>query len=528
VFVANALQHLSASSKDVTSTSAAAEDKSSSKAEKRKREEVEVTGSGTAATSSGCLGYVVVSEAGASVYSASERAREEFPPEVLDISYVGAVSIGRRLVDPLSELVKVQVRFTFWTLVVTCYALCCAMTSFFTFICAQPASLGVGMYQHDLSDKGITERLRNVVEDCVNTVGIDINTASSDLLRYVSGLSDANVREIIAHRTASGAAATSSAKAKKGAAGGHAGRLECLADLKSIKGIGPKTFRNCAGFMRVYNGSESLDVTNIHPDDYDVARMMLELHRNGKVGAAGGDSEEGTSKVNKKQKTGKIETTEPATNSTSTEGSSPWSAFLQSHPVRDAGAVEDGKKKAQRSDPYALLRTKTPGELSQIWAWLQEAGLVRDSSAQASHSTTAVNGPFMSLPKVQRGIPEDFHVKIEVGSVVQGVIRNVTTFGAFVDLGGVEIGDSKGEGGTKGKGKASCDGLLHCSKYRDYVKRQPAGAKLDANAMSKEIYVGREVKVKILAIEEVEGGKEGGKSGHHEKRRIALDLMDLL
>jgi predicted RNA-binding protein with RPS1 domain len=175
-----------------------------------------------------------------------------------------------------------------------------------------------------------------------------------------------------------------------------------------------------------------------------------------------------------------------------------------------------------------VLRAKTAGELAQIWAWLLEAGLVREGSAQAPITHAAANGPFMSLPKVQRGIPQDFHVKVEVGSVVPGVIRNVTTFGAFVDLGGVEIGDSKSVSGAKGKGKVSCDGLLHCSKYRDYAKRQPAGAQLDANAMSKEIYVGREVKVKILAIEEVDGGKESGKGGHHDKRRIALDLVELL
>ena len=154
------------------------------------------------------------------------------------------------------------------------------------------------MYQHDLTDKGISDRLREVVEDCVNTVGIDINTASSDLLRYVSGLSDANVREIIAYRTGiiseknskkpSSNTTTGSTSTKKTTAttttssssmtstGGN--RINSLSELLSIKGIGPKTYRNCAGFMRVYSGTEPLDVSNIHPDDYDIARAMIRVY----------------------------------------------------------------------------------------------------------------------------------------------------------------------------------------------------------------------------------------------------------
>lgn len=385
------------------------------------------------------------------------------------------------------------------------------------------------MYQHDLSDKGITDRLRNVVEDCVNVVGVDVNTASADLLRYVSGLNDTNVKEIMAHR--SGSAASLEATVKKASSAKKTssvtpGRLMSLSDLRGVKGIGPKTFSNCAGFLRVYNGTEPLDATNIHPDDYALARDMLKIYKKENTASIDTSLPE-AKKSRKKDKTDRLESSEEAEQQTATApmqensskaGSSFWERCLRT-------AVEGGAKK----DPYALLRAKSAAELEQIWTWLQEAHLAPVSSASASLS----KGPYMSAPKLLQRLPVDFQAKIEVGSIVQGVIRNVTTFGAFVDLGGVEIhsADSSGSssGGNKSKGKASCDGLLHSSKYRDYFNKRAAGAKTPgtaAMAMASEIYVGREVKVKIIAIDDA--GASGGKSDGHDKRRISLDLLELL
>lgn len=387
------------------------------------------------------------------------------------------------------------------------------------------------MYQHDLSDKGITDRLRNVVEDCVNVVGVDVNTASADLLRYVSGLSDANVREIMAHRSGAASASASAAKkaSKKSADTAAPGRLVSLADLRGVKGIGPKTFNNCAGFLRIYDGTEPLDATNIHPDDYALAREMLKIHKREadavvihdnddeqEAKRAKKEKREKKEKKHKKDRDGETPAEAEKEKETTTESPTKvsfWEGLL-STPAHSS------------KDPYDLLRTKTAAELEQIWAWLQEARIAPQSSSAAQ----LLKGPYMSQPKLLQRLPADFQAKIEVGSVVQGVIRNVTTFGAFVDLGGVEI-HSEGTSGTKGKGKASCDGLLHSSKYRDYFNKRAAtgSVKTPANAataMASEIYVGREVKVKIISIDDA--GASGGKSDGHDKRRIALDLLELL
>lgn len=378
------------------------------------------------------------------------------------------------------------------------------------------------MYQHDLSDKGITDRLRNVVEDCVNVVGVDVNSASADLLRYVSGLNDANVKEILAHRSGTTSGDSSAKKASSAKKSSTApGRLQSLADLRGVKGIGPKTFSNCAGFLRVYDGTEPLDATNIHPDDYALAREMLKIYKKEvTVSDAIVPEAKKSKKKDKKEETETVDLT-VGESQASTKSGSFWEKCLNT-------VTESGAKK----DPYALLRAKSVAELEQIWTWLQEARLAPTSSS-SSMSSGLLKGPYMSAPKLLQRLPADFQAKIEVGSVVQGVIRNVTTFGAFVDLGGVEIqsaeSNSGSSGGGKSKGKASCDGLLHSSKYRDYLMKRAGGAKTPGNAamaMASEIYVGREVKVKIISIDDAGAG--GGKSDGHDKRRISLDLLELM
>ncbi len=173
------------------------------------------------------LAYVMVSEAGASVYSASDIARAEFPD--LDVSMRGAVSIARRLQDPLAELVKID-----------------------------PQSIGVGLYQHDVDQKKLGATLDAVVESVVNYVGVDVNTASAALLGYVAGISKKVAAAIVAHRDANGP-------------------FESRAGLKKVKGLGPKAFEQAAGFLRVPGSKNPLDNTTIHPETYDATKQLLEL-----------------------------------------------------------------------------------------------------------------------------------------------------------------------------------------------------------------------------------------------------------
>ena len=173
------------------------------------------------------LAYVMVSEAGASVYSASDVARQEFPD--LDVSLRGAVSIARRLQDPLAELVKID-----------------------------PKSIGVGLYQHDVDQHQLAAALDAVVESVVNHVGVDVNTASPQLLRYVSGVSQRLANAIVTHRNENGP-------------------FTSRVDLKKVKGLGPKAFEQAAGFLRVPGGRQLLDNTTIHPESYGAARALLEL-----------------------------------------------------------------------------------------------------------------------------------------------------------------------------------------------------------------------------------------------------------
>ena len=170
--------------------------------------------------------YVIVNEAGASVYSASKLASEEFPK--FDVGQRSAASIARRLQDPLAELVKID-----------------------------PKSIGVGQYQHDMNQKKLGESLSGVVEDCVNKVGVDLNTASAPLLSYISGISGAIAKNIVAYREENG-------------------RFTDRRELLKVPKLGPKAYEQCAGFMRIQGGTNPLDGTGVHPESYEAAEKLLE------------------------------------------------------------------------------------------------------------------------------------------------------------------------------------------------------------------------------------------------------------
>lgn len=171
--------------------------------------------------------YVIVSEAGASVYSASELATKEYPD--LDVTVRGAISIGRRLQDPLAELVKID-----------------------------PKSIGVGQYQHDVTVKRLDESLKNIVEDCVNNVGVDLNTATPALLSYISGINSGIAQNIVAYRD-------------------ETGKFKSRKELLKVKRLGAKAYEQCAGFLRVDNSKEPLDGTSVHPESYEACKKLMTI-----------------------------------------------------------------------------------------------------------------------------------------------------------------------------------------------------------------------------------------------------------
>jgi uncharacterized protein len=308
---------------------------------------------------------VTVSEAGASVYSASDVARQEFPD--LDLTVRGAISIARRLQDPLSELVKVD-----------------------------PKSIGVGQYQHDVDQRQLQQSLETVIESCVNRVGVDLNTSSWTLLRYVAGVTERTALNIVSYRN-------------------EHGQFRSRADLNKVSGIGAKTFEQAAGFLRIRNGDNPLDMTAVHPESYGVVEEIAKS-LNAPVGELIRRPEL-LAKVDAKQLSG------------------------GSYTVKDI--LEELKKPGR--DP-------------------------RDRFVAPSFSETV-----REIADVQ---PE---------MVLEGVVTNVTKFGAFVDIG------------------VHQDGLVHISELSNRFIKDPAEA----------VKAGQIVKVKVL-------------SADAKTKRIALSMKALM
>ena len=200
--------------------------------------------------------YVIVNEAGASVYSASKLATEEFPN--FDVGQRSAASIARRLQDPLAELVKID-----------------------------PKSIGVGQYQHDMNQKKLNESLTAVVENCVNRVGVDLNTASASLLEYISGISKTLAKNIVSYREENG-------------------RFRDRRELLKVSKLGPKAFEQCAGFMRISDGTNPLDATSVHPESYQAAQKLMETLGYTKEDIVKGGLKGISKKVHDKKKLAKI------------------------------------------------------------------------------------------------------------------------------------------------------------------------------------------------------------------------------
>lgn len=273
--------------------------------------------------------YTIVNEGGASVYSASKLASEEYPD--LDVTTRGAMSLGRRLQDPLAELVKID-----------------------------PKHIGVGQYQHDMNQKNLSEALGAVVEDCVNRVGVDLNTASPSLLSYVAGISSSVAKNIVAYREENG-------------------KFTDRKQLLKVAKLGPKAYEQCAGFLRISDGKEVLDSTSVHPESYEVSRILMK-----KIGISESDIKGGVQVIDDKIK-------------------SAYPAKTQKESVRKM-AEDIGIGEFTVKDIIAELRK--PG---------------RDPREDAP-------------PVVFRNDVRSFE-DLKEGMEMSGTVRNVVDFGAFVDIG---------------------------------------------------------------------------------------------
>ena len=364
--------------------------------------------------------YVIVNEAGASVYSASKLATEEFPS--FDVGQRSAASIARRLQDPLAELVKID-----------------------------PKSIGVGQYQHDMNQKKLGEALHGVVEDSVNKVGVDLNTASAPLLEYISGISKAIAKNIVDYRETNG-------------------RFTNRKQLLKVAKLGPKAFEQCAGFMRITDGDNPLDATSVHPESYGAAEQLLE-----KLGLSMDDLKELQKKA----------------------------------AVKPAKTASQPKPKKQ--EKKVVIRNTNTAMGKALAAAMGGVSLAQDAdmkSAPAQKQETAVNGLerrvkdkkkmaeelgigeitltdiLKELEKPARDPREDMPAPIlrsdvldmkdlKPGMILKGTVRNVIDFGVFVDIG------------------VHQDGLVHISQITDKYIKHPLEA----------VNVGDIVDVKVMDVD---------------------------
>ena len=318
--------------------------------------------------------YAIVSEAGASVYSASKLATEEYPD--INVSLRGAISIARRLQDPLAELVKID-----------------------------PKAIGVGQYQHDVNQKKLSESLTGVVEDAVNSVGVDVNTATPSLLSYVSGINKAIAKNIVSYRDENG-----SLKQRK--------------DLLKVPKLGKVAFEQCAGFLRIYNGKNPLEVTGVHPESYEKTEKLLS-----KMGYKVDD-------------------------------------------ILDSEKLSTLREELKHVNLEAMSKELDIGELTL-------ADIINELSKPG-------RDPRDDMPKqILRSDVLKFE-DLKEGMVLKGTVRNVTDFGAFVDIG------------------VKHDGLVHISELSNKFVKNP----------SEIVSVGDIVEVKVIGIDQ-------------EKQKVSLSMKDV-
>ena len=377
--------------------------------------------------------YVIVNEAGASVYSASKLATEEFPN--FDVGQRSAASIARRLQDPLAELVKID-----------------------------PKSIGVGQYQHDMNQKHLSEALGNVVEDCVNKVGVDLNTASASLLEYISGISKVIAKNIVDYRE-------------------NNGRFTSRKQLLKVAKLGPKAFEQCAGFLRILEGENPLDATSVHPESYEATLKLLD-----KMGLTMEDVKAAQKKAASEK--GKVKKTAPKQEKKQNKVV-----------IRNTGTAM-GKALAAAMGNMAL----ETGEGNASASSKKEEGVttvstlerkIKDKKKIASElgiGEITLTDILKELEKPARDPREDMPAPIlrsdvlemkdlKPGMILKGTVRNVIDFGAFVDIG------------------VHQDGLVHISQITDRFIKHPLEA----------VSVGDVVDVQVISVDTA-------------KKRIALTM----
>ena len=376
--------------------------------------------------------YVIVNEAGASVYSASKLATEEFPN--FDVGQRSAASIARRLQDPLAELVKID-----------------------------PKSIGVGQYQHDMNQKKLGEALGGVVEDCVNKVGVDLNTASASLLEYISGVSKAIAKNIVDYREQNG-------------------RFRSRAQLLKVPKLGPKAYEQCAGFLRILDGDNPLDATSVHPESYQAAMQLLD-----KMGLTMDD-------VRKAQKA--------AASKNAVKKESSGAAKKEAKPKQQKVVIRNtntamgkalaaamgGMVMAAEEDPTKQKKGAAQGakaDGSQAVSSLEKK--IKDKKQMAEElgiGEITLTDILKELEKPSRDPRENMPAPIlrsdvldmkdlKPGMILKGTVRNVIDFGAFVDIG------------------VHQDGLVHISQITDRFIKHPLEA----------VSVGDIVDVQVLTVD---------------------------
>ena len=365
--------------------------------------------------------YVIVNEAGASVYSASKLATEEFPE--FDVGQRSAASIARRLQDPLAELVKID-----------------------------PKSIGVGQYQHDMNQKKLEEALAGVVEDCVNKVGVDLNTASAPLLGYISGISKTVAKNIVIYREENG-------------------RFTNRKQLLEVAKLGPKAFEQCAGFMRIQDGSNMLDATSVHPESYDAAEKLLK-----KLGITKEDLKRiqadavkspGPDKNVSKNDKGKGKKKEFVIKNTNTAFGAAFAKAFGNSGIPVADTAESGNNKNEGNSLARRIKDKKKMAAELGIGEITLGDILKELEKPARDPRDE-----MPLPILRTDVLEMKDLK--EGMVLKGTVRNVIDFGAFVDIG------------------VHQDGLVHISQLSNnrFVKHP-----LDV------VSVGDIVDVKVLSVD---------------------------
>ncbi|MBE5874145.1 MAG: RNA-binding transcriptional accessory protein [Lachnospiraceae bacterium] len=380
--------------------------------------------------------YVIVNEAGASVYSASKLATEEFPQ--FDVGQRSAASIARRLQDPLAELVKID-----------------------------PKSIGVGQYQHDMNQKKLSDALNGVVEDSVNKVGVDLNTASASLLEYISGINKTIAKNIVDYREQNG-------------------RFTNRKQLLKVAKLGPKAYEQCAGFMRITDGDNPLDATSVHPESYEAAWKLMDklgltmedIREAQKKAAQGSTKAAGTTNAaeSKPAKQNRDRGAKPMQirNTNTAMGKALAAAMKDMTMVQEAPAKSKPEKSVQATGSNTATVSALEKRVQNKKQLAEELGIGEITLTDIlKELEKPARDPRDDMPKpILRSDVLDMK-DLKPGMILKGTVRNVIDFGVFVDIG------------------VHQDGLVHISQITDRYIKHPLEA----------VSVGDVVDVQVLTVD---------------------------